>query len=79
MNVYFILKDCYTYCPDCCIAYKGTTLQHPNHNEPDQIEFPGVFVMKEFINAEEENNLLAALDSIAWDPSQSGRRKQVCY
>jgi hypothetical protein len=38
----------------------------------------GILVENEFITEEEETILIKNLDSIPWDVSQSGRRKQVC-
>lgn len=41
------------------------------------IEFPGVFVMPDFLSPNEEKQLMTYIDSLQWDGSQSGRRKQV--
>lgn len=73
------MQICYTYCPDCSLAYSDANLQHPDHYASDHIVFPGVFVLPDFISIEEERNLIKSLDSIPWDPSQSGRRKQVTF
>uniref|UniRef100_A0A1B6IHI2 Uncharacterized protein n=1 Tax=Homalodisca liturata TaxID=320908 RepID=A0A1B6IHI2_9HEMI len=68
-------QNCYSYCPHCNIAVHGTSLDHPNHTA-DSIPFPGVYIKLEFISREEESSLIQDLDSIPWDLSQSGRRKQ---
>ncbi|CAN9501085.1 unnamed protein product [Ophioblennius macclurei] len=38
--------------------------------------FPGVFLWHDFITEEEESELINLMDQDAWNPSQSGRRKQ---
>jgi hypothetical protein len=58
------------------VAFRGPELNHPTHPS-DKIDFPGVFIKLEFISEEEEQYLINALDSLPWDLSQSGRRKQV--
>jgi len=68
-------ENCYTYCPDCNLAFQETEVNHPAHS-PDFLNFPGVFIEMNFISVEEERLLIKALDSLPWDPSQSGRRKQ---
>ncbi|VVC95368.1 unnamed protein product [Leptidea sinapis] len=69
----------YVYCPLCAKAWSGwdTNLykEHPNH-EGHSIEFPGVFILLDFITQEEENDLMTCIDEVPWDTSQSGRRKQ---
>lgn len=65
-----------TYCPDCCVTEPGTYSRHPSHSL-DSVRFPGVYLELDFISEEEEQSLMNALDSLPWDPSQSGRRKQV--
>ena len=50
-----------------------TSGQH--HNSITR-HFPGVQIIKEFISESEENKLVQDLDSLSWDTSQSGRRKQ---
>ena len=39
-------------------------------------DFPGILVVQDFISEDEETQLLADLDVLPWDMSQSGRRKQ---
>lgn len=39
--------------------------------------FPGVFLWENFISEEEEMELVGSMDQDVWNPSQSGRRKQV--
>ncbi|XP_062887454.1 alpha-ketoglutarate-dependent dioxygenase alkB homolog 4 isoform X1 [Mobula hypostoma] len=38
--------------------------------------FPGVFLAENFVNEEEETELVNLMDNNEWKPSQSGRRKQ---
>ncbi|XP_041052738.1 alpha-ketoglutarate-dependent dioxygenase alkB homolog 4 [Carcharodon carcharias] len=38
--------------------------------------FPGVFLSDNFVNEEEETELVSLMDSNEWKPSQSGRKKQ---
>ena len=42
----------------------------------EERDFPGIMIIKEFITEEEEATLVADLDKLPWDASQSGRRKQ---
>ncbi|KAI7813518.1 alpha-ketoglutarate-dependent dioxygenase alkB homolog 4 [Triplophysa rosa] len=39
-------------------------------------QFPGVFLWESFVSADEERELVAAMDENVWRQSQSGRRKQ---
>lgn len=50
--------------------------EHPNH-QGNGLSFPGVYVEPDFITDEESKTLLNGIDSLPWDISQSGRRKQV--
>lgn len=72
----------YVFCYECNKIYVGddapaTIAAHPHHNGEIGIEFPGIFVLPEFITADEEAQLVAGIDSQSWAASQSGRRKQV--
>ncbi|PSN45038.1 Alpha-ketoglutarate-dependent dioxygenase alkB 4 [Blattella germanica] len=71
-------KNSYVYCPWCNKAWPGWDVKvddHPKHvGEP--IEFPGIFIQLEFLSKAEEDVLMKGIDEMAWDPSQSGRRKQ---
>lgn len=51
---------------------------HPNHTGKSY-KLDGIFIEQEFITEEEEMTLIKDLDTIPWDISQSGRRKQVCF
>lgn len=53
--------------------------QHPLHNAEPGIPFDGVLVQRNFLNANEERQLMQGIDEMPWVQSQSGRRKQVCY
>lgn len=49
--------------------------QHPNHvGQP--IEYPGIYIEMDWLSEEEEQQLVAGMDEMPWDVSQSGRRKQ---
>ncbi|XP_017773547.1 PREDICTED: alpha-ketoglutarate-dependent dioxygenase alkB homolog 4 [Nicrophorus vespilloides] len=69
----------YVYCPFCNKAWPGWNMDdyksHPEH-KGEPIEFPGVYINCEFLSNDEEKVLLDCVDSIPWDLSQSGRRKQ---
>ncbi|CAB0037631.1 unnamed protein product [Trichogramma brassicae] len=69
----------YVYCPECNKAWPGWDInlykQHPNHSGIP-IEFPGTVIKLNFLDETERNNLIKDLDSLPWDLSQSGRRKQ---
>ncbi|XP_028138312.2 alpha-ketoglutarate-dependent dioxygenase alkB homolog 4 [Diabrotica virgifera virgifera] len=68
----------YIYCYICNKAWPGWSPEdnsHGNHTG-ESIEYPGVFIQTNFLSKQEENDLLATIDSMTWDPSQSGRRKQ---
>ncbi|XP_055295379.1 alpha-ketoglutarate-dependent dioxygenase alkB homolog 4 [Sitodiplosis mosellana] len=71
----------YVFCYKCIKIYAGDNVtatigSHPEHGAQIGIEFPGVFVSPDFISANEENALMTGIDSLPWDISQSGRRKQ---
>ena len=42
-----------------------------------ELDFGGICVVKNFVNEEEERRIVAAIDSLPWAESQSGRKKQV--
>lgn len=69
----------YVYCPFCNKAWKGWDMdlykEHPHH-EGDSLDYPGVYIQLDFINEEEEKQLMENIDDVPWDISQSGRRKQ---
>ncbi|XP_050300740.1 alpha-ketoglutarate-dependent dioxygenase alkB homolog 4 [Anthonomus grandis grandis] len=69
----------FVYCPFCNLCYPATDAeaykQHPNHiGKPKRLE--GFYIELDFLTDKEHNMLLAGIDSMPWDPSQSGRRKQ---
>ncbi|KAM3856731.1 alpha-ketoglutarate-dependent dioxygenase alkB homolog 4 [Vipera latastei] len=39
-------------------------------------QFPGIFLLEDFINTDEEYQMVELMDRSIWKPSQSGRRKQ---
>ncbi|XP_018326312.1 alpha-ketoglutarate-dependent dioxygenase alkB homolog 4 [Agrilus planipennis] len=69
----------YVFCPYCNKLWKGWNLgdiqKHPYHIG-EHIPFNGIYIKLDFLNKEEEEFLLENIDSVAWDSSQSGRRKQ---
>lgn len=72
----------HVFCYKCNKIYAGdevnaTIDSHPHHSNQVGIDFPGVFVLPDFISSDEENELMTGIDSLRWEISQSGRRKQV--
>ncbi|XP_045475060.1 alpha-ketoglutarate-dependent dioxygenase alkB homolog 4 [Harmonia axyridis] len=69
----------FLYCIHCNKAYQGWDMndyrKHPDH-EGNAFDFPGVFILENFLTVNEEENLIRNIDMVPWDPSQSGRRKQ---
>nr|CAD7600040.1 unnamed protein product [Timema genevievae] len=69
----------YVYCPLCNKAWPGWDMNdykaHPDH-VGSSIDFQGVFIQLDFLTPLEEEILMKGIDSISWDLSQSGRRKQ---
>jgi len=70
------------YCVDCDVAFSGKELigicpkGNCNSNSNDNIPFIGIKVIRDFVSEVEEAELMTSLDSLNWDTSQSGRRKQ---
>jgi len=57
--------------------YNGKTGSSFALDDPEKsFEFPGIRIIHDFVSLEEENSLVASLDELPWDLSQSGRRKQ---
>lgn len=77
-NIIFI------YCDACRQAIRMDIYeshnQCPHHDQigNDQIAFPldGIYLVPDFLNEDEEDKLLKAIDDDIWIPSQSGRSKQ---
>lgn len=72
----------YVFCYKCNKIYVGddvtiTIESHPEHGTQTGINFPGLYVLPDFISPVEENALMTGIDSSSWEISQSGRRKQV--
>lgn len=72
----------YVFCYKCNKIYPGdnvteTIAVHPEHDNEVGVDFLGVLVKPDFITFDEENALITGIDSLPWDVSQSGRRKQV--
>ncbi|XP_017060997.1 alpha-ketoglutarate-dependent dioxygenase alkB homolog 4 [Drosophila ficusphila] len=73
--------DPWTYCVHCELLQPGwdtTKVQkeHDDHKKDEGLALPGVLVQEVFLNEEEGSQLIADLDALPWDISQSGRRKQ---
>ncbi|KAK4877539.1 hypothetical protein RN001_010045 [Aquatica leii] len=72
-------KNSYIYCPDCNLAWSGWDVNrdqiHPNHTGTS-LSYPGVYIQRNFLTVKEEEYLIHNIDSVQWDLSQSGRRKQ---
>lgn len=62
------------YCQQCEKAWPGPQ-DHPNHSG-DGLEFPGIFMMSDFISESEEKNIEEDIYKTPFVDSQSGRRKQ---
>ena len=54
-----------------CVNVGGEVRPHSRTRD-----FPGILIVEDFISEDEETQLLADLDVLPWDVSQSGRRKQ---
>lgn len=81
-NISFQNLTKYVYCIKCNLIFQGddiTTVNnyHDQHKYEVGLEFPGVHIQTDFINETEESDLMHGIDSLTWDTSQSGRRKQV--
>lgn len=67
------------YCPYCNLCYPGEDINdyknHPNH-QGTSVPFHGIYVQENFLSIAEHDALMQGIDSMPWDLSQSGRRKQ---
>ena len=63
----------YDYCPETGLL-SSSTGEDCDPALPSS--FPGIRILKDFVSADEEAALVAGLDALPWDVSQSGRRKQ---
>lgn len=68
-------KEVYTYCLECQKAWSGLGQPHSRH-EGDSIDFPGIFILEEFVSTQEEEEIMAEIYKTPFVESQSGRRKQ---
>lgn len=74
----------YVFCPKCDQIFPWEmskdcsmiVLEHDQGHFSPGIPFPGILVSLDWINKEEEQVLIDGFDSLPWDTSQSGRRKQ---
>ncbi|KAG7188000.1 hypothetical protein KM043_013956 [Ampulex compressa] len=69
----------YVYCPYCDKSWPGWNSEqykdHPYHTS-NPINYPGVYIKLDFLSLKEASSLMNDLDTLTWEPSQSGRRKQ---
>ena len=65
----------YYYCEDCGNAWSGSQ-DHTNHHG-NSINFPGIFLMSDFVSEIEEQKIAEDIYKTPFVESQSGRRKQV--
>uniref|UniRef100_A0A8C3PG54 AlkB homolog 4, lysine demethylase n=1 Tax=Chrysemys picta bellii TaxID=8478 RepID=A0A8C3PG54_CHRPI len=65
-------KGNFTYCPAAGLAVGNECSEFAGWAFP----FPGVFLLEEFINQDEESEMVQLMDQDDWKLSQSGRRKQ---
>ena len=70
------LEKVQTYCIKCDLIYPGSGDSDCASHQGQGSSFPGIKLFQEFVSAEEELQLIQDLDTLPWDPSQSGRRKQ---
>ena len=67
-------RTVYYYCQQCKKAWPGS-YDHPDH-DGDGLDFPGVFLMLDFLSDEEEKLIEQEVYKTPFVDSQSGRRKQ---
>ena len=60
----------------CILCYQLYTEKECLNCNEIHSAFPGIKVIRNFVTANEEKELIEELDKIPWDVSQSGRRKQ---
>ncbi|CAM5165229.1 unnamed protein product [Eretmochelys imbricata] len=65
-------KGNFTYCPAAGLAVGNECSEFAGWAFP----FPGIFLLEEFINQDEESEMVQLMDQDDWKLSQSGRRKQ---
>ncbi|XP_033174212.1 alpha-ketoglutarate-dependent dioxygenase alkB homolog 4 [Drosophila mauritiana] len=70
-----------SYCIQCDLLQPGwdtnqVQKDHENHKKDEGLPLPGILVQEEFLSVDEGAQLIADLDDLPWDISQSGRRKQ---
>ena len=78
-------EQCYIFCIQCnrIVLTKDWDSSHfgicdgsGHHNEAISKDFPGVQIITDFVSESEEKELITNLDTLNWDTSVSGRRKQ---
>ena len=75
---------CYDFCIICtATVHKGAKCEHISRTptpSPGSESFPvlnGIRIVENFVNEEEERQIVSEIDKSEWKMSQSGRRKQV--
>ncbi|XP_014240100.1 alpha-ketoglutarate-dependent dioxygenase alkB homolog 4 [Cimex lectularius] len=66
----------YFYCHECRMCWPGWEGQDHSDHRGEPITLNGIFLLADFLSPEEEEELLKNMDSLPWEVSQSGRRKQ---
>ena len=67
----------YTYCTNCKRAWPSDDPMTCPHHTGTGLTFDGVFIIPNFVNEQEELELVKEINRTPWILSQSGRRKQV--
>ncbi|XP_066293713.1 alpha-ketoglutarate-dependent dioxygenase alkB homolog 4-like isoform X2 [Branchiostoma lanceolatum] len=63
----------YLYCNQCHKAWRHI---EGSQCQTEEMDFPGVLVVEDFITPEEEADIVTVIEGAEWKMSQSGRKKQ---
>ncbi|XP_035690677.1 alpha-ketoglutarate-dependent dioxygenase alkB homolog 4-like [Branchiostoma floridae] len=63
----------YMYCNQCHKAWRH---MEGSRCQTEEMDFPGVLVVEDFITPEEEADIVTVIEGTEWKVSQSGRKKQ---
>lgn len=66
------------YCPSCNKIFRGWQVisNCDQHESSGGKDFPGIYILQNFITSSEADKLVKSVDEGHWDLSQSGRRKK---
>jgi alkylated DNA repair protein alkB family protein 4 len=69
-----------SHCPQLNARSSTEEIIAASHQEQtsDQFTLPGIALIEDFLNEQEEADIVCRIDKTEWVLSQSGRRKQVC-